>query len=172
MGRAVFPPLFYLRPNYGGGNDDNGDLLQKALQRHCCTLCPRPCSSHQHTRLCRRLLGTPGQAWVTLGSLLLSPRSWRPRFCCALQEAVSQSCVSYGGSMMGLLATSSKRAYATPRSAAPRASAKVHCWPYLLRRHWDAALSQSLWGVWVLVHTTYVWALWASLAGMGFKCKC
>ena len=26
--------LFDLRPNYGGGNEDNGDLLQKALCTH------------------------------------------------------------------------------------------------------------------------------------------
>ena len=26
----------------------------------------------------------------------------------------------------------------------------------------------SLWGLWVLVHTRFVWALWASLVGMGF----
>ena len=37
---------------------------------------------------------------------------------CALQESVSQSCVSSGGSMVGLMVTSSKRAYAIPRSAA------------------------------------------------------
>ena len=44
MDRAVFPPLFDPRPNYGGGNEDNGDLLQKVLctQRH--TQCPQPCS--------------------------------------------------------------------------------------------------------------------------------
>ena len=41
------------------------------------------------------------------------------RFYCALQEAFSPSCVSSGGSMVGLMATSSKRAYATPRSTAP-----------------------------------------------------
>ena len=40
--------------------------------------------------------------------------------------------------------------------------------PYLLRRHPNTILSQSLWGLWILVHTKYVWALWASLAGMGF----
>ena len=32
-------------------------------------------------------------------------------------------------------------------------------------------LSQSLWGLWVLVHTRYVWALWASLAGVEFDSK-
>ena len=43
---------------------------------------------------------------------------------------------------------------------------------YLLRRHSNTVLSQSVCGLWVLVHTTYVWALWESLAGMGFDSKC
>ena len=40
-----------------------------------------------------------------------------------------QSCVSSGGSMVGLMVTSSKRAYDIPRSAAPRAPDPVagHC---------------------------------------------
>ena len=29
-----------LRPNYGGGNEDNGNLLQKVPCRHCRTPCP------------------------------------------------------------------------------------------------------------------------------------
>ena len=29
--------LFDLRTTYGGGNEDNGDLLQKVLCTHCCT---------------------------------------------------------------------------------------------------------------------------------------
>ena len=41
-----------------------------------------------------------------------------------------------------------------------------------LRRHPNTVLSQSLWGLWVLVHTRYVWALWVSLAGRGFASKC
>ena len=32
--------LFDLRPNYGGGNEDNGDLLQKVPCRHWYTQCP------------------------------------------------------------------------------------------------------------------------------------
>ena len=41
------------------------------------------------------------------------------------------SFVSSGGSIVGLTATSSKKAYAIPRSAAPRAPAPVagYCWP-------------------------------------------
>ena len=30
--------LFDLRPNYGGGNEDNGDLVQKVTCMHCYTL--------------------------------------------------------------------------------------------------------------------------------------
>ena len=32
--------LFDLRPNYGGGNEDNDDLLQKVPCMHCHTQCP------------------------------------------------------------------------------------------------------------------------------------
>ena len=72
------------------------------------------------------LLETPGHSWASLGqslvaSLLLSPGSWCTQgSVCALQEFISQSCVSSGCSMMGLMATSSKR-YAIPKSASPRA---------------------------------------------------
>ena len=34
--------LFDLWPNYGGGNEDNGDLLQKVQCRHCCIQCSQP----------------------------------------------------------------------------------------------------------------------------------
>ena len=44
--------LFDLRPNYGGGNEDNGHLLQKVPCRHCCTQCPRPCSRPPLTHAC------------------------------------------------------------------------------------------------------------------------
>ena len=78
---------------------------------------------------------TPGHSWASLGqslvgSLLLSPGSWCTQgSVCALQESISQSSVSSGSSMVGLMATSSKRAYATPKSAAPRAPVPVavHC---------------------------------------------
>ena len=36
--------LFHLRPNYGGGKEGNGYLLQKGLCRHSCIQCPRPLS--------------------------------------------------------------------------------------------------------------------------------
>ena len=44
--------------------------------------------------------------------------------------------------------------------------------PYLYRRHSNTVLSQPLWGLWALVHTRFVWALWMFLLGMGFDSKC
>ena len=43
-GRGCIPSLFDLRPNYGGGNEDNSDLLQKVPCTHCHTQCLWPCS--------------------------------------------------------------------------------------------------------------------------------
>ena len=61
-----------------------------------------------------------------------------------------ESCVSSGGSIEGLMVTSSNRAYAIPRSAAPRAPDPVagHCLPVPLQetlKHLKADLAQSLW---------------------------
>ena len=76
----------------------------------------------------------------------------------------------YGGVNRDLL----KRAYAIPKSAAPRAPApaKSTADPYHHRRYSNRVLFQSRWGLWVLVHTRFVWALWSSLVGMGFDSKC
>ena len=73
-----------------------------------------------------------GQAWVSLlwghCSFLLGPDVHKVLFVPS-KSLFSHSCISSGGSMVGLMETSSKRAYATSRSAAPRAPAPVtvHC---------------------------------------------
>ena len=61
-------------------------------------------------RLCWRLLDTARQASVSLlwGHCSFLLDSGAHKVVCALQESVSQSRVSSGGSMVGLLATSSK----------------------------------------------------------------
>ena len=128
-GQGCVPSLLFdLRPNYDGSNEDNGNLLQKVPR----TLsAPNPVEGHcQPTPL-----ETPGHSRASLGqshvgSLLLSPGSWCTQGSVyALQESVSQSCISSGSSMVGLMATSSKKAYTIPRSAAPRVPAPVagHC---------------------------------------------
>ena len=78
---------------------------------------------------------TPGPSQAGLGqslvgSLLLSPGSWYTQgSVCALQESVSPVLCKFWRLYVGLVVTSSKRAYATPRPTAPRAPAPaaVHC---------------------------------------------
>ena len=110
-------------------------IVTSFKRSHACTAtltAPNPAAGHHQPT---PPLETPGHSRASLGqslvgSLLFSPGSWCIQgSVCALQESTSQSCVSSGSSMVGLMATSSKRAYAIPKSAAPRAPAPVavHC---------------------------------------------
>ena len=112
---CVLSLLFDLRPNYGGGFEDNGNLLQRVPCMPCYTQCPHPCSRPPRSSL---LLETPRHSWACLGQVCLCPPRVGP-----------QSCVSSGGSIVRIMVTSSKRAYAIPMSAAPRAPVPVavHC---------------------------------------------
>ena len=63
---------------------------------------------------------------------------------------IPQSSVSSSGSLVGLMATSSKRAYVIPRSAVSRSPvpAAGHCLPITLQetlKHSKASLAQFLW---------------------------
>ena len=124
--RGCVSSLFDLRPNYGGGKEDNGDPLQKVPCTHCCTWCPRPCSrplpTHTSTGDSWTLTGKSGSvscgvttpfSWVLVHKILFVPS----------KSLFPQSCVSSGGSMVGLMVTSYKSAYAIPRPAEPRAPA-------------------------------------------------
>ena len=71
---------------------------------------------------------TPGHSRASLGQCLLG--SWCTQLLFVFSNSLfPQSCVSSGGSMVGLMVTFSKRAYAIPRSSEPRspAFAEVHC---------------------------------------------
>ena len=64
---AVFPPHYLPGAKLSGGNEDNGDLLQKVPCTHCYTQCPptlQPATTDP--RLHWRLLDTPGQVWVSV----------------------------------------------------------------------------------------------------------
>ena len=127
--------------------------------------------------LCQRLLDTHGQIWVSYlwgyCFFLLGPGMYNFLFVPS-KSVFPHSYVSSGSSF-------SKRAYAIPKSAAPSPSL-LHPEPlplqqstadtYLHRRHSKTVLSQSLWGLWVLVQTRFIWALWTSLTGVGFGSKC
>ena len=84
--------LFDLRPNCGGGNEDNGDLLQKVQCKHCCTQCPRPHSRPLLTHASARNSWTPMGKSGSVSCGVTAPFSWvlcAQAFVCALQELVS-----------------------------------------------------------------------------------
>ena len=125
---------FYLGPSYGGGNEDNGNLLQKVPCMHCCTQWPQPCSRPPLTH------ASAGDSWTLLGKSgsvscgVTASFSWvlvHISFCLCSPRVYFPVLLSSGSSMVGLMVTSSKRAYAIPKSAAPRAPVPVavHCRP-------------------------------------------
>ena len=103
-GRGCLPSLLFdLRPNYGGGNKDNGHLLQKISCTHCCTECPQPCSrpppTHASAGDSLTLTGESGS--VSCG--VTAPFSWflvPQGFVCALQESLAEAWVG-GGLLQG-----------------------------------------------------------------------
>ena len=80
---------------------------------------------------------TPGHSQPSLGQSLVGSLILFPGFWCTQvlfvpsMSPLLQPCVRSGSSMVELMATSSKRAYSIPRSAAPRATVD----PYLHRIH-------------------------------------
>ena len=129
MGGAVFPSLLF---TLGQTMVEVMKIMVTSLKRsHACTATLSGPSLQQTTtnqHLHRRLLDTHRQVRDSLlwghCSFLLGPDAQGS--VCALQESTSQSCVSSGSSMVGLMATSPKRTYAIPTPRAP-APAVVHC---------------------------------------------
>ena len=85
-GQGCVPSLLFdLRPNYGGGSEDNGDLLQKAPCKHCYTQSSQPwsrplltCTStgDTQTQFCLSLCGISG-SWCAQGLFELSESLWQ-----------------------------------------------------------------------------------------------
>ena len=91
---CVSSQLFDLRPNYGGSNEDNGDLLQKVPCMHCHMQWPGPCSrplrTHTSAADSWTLTGKSGSAscrvaapffWVWAHKVLFVPSKrilWQP----------------------------------------------------------------------------------------------
>ena len=92
-GWGCVPSLFFdLRPNYCGGNEDNGRLFKRS-HVHTATLSAfNPAAGHRQPM---PLPETPEHSRASLGqspvgSLLLSPGSWCTQISvCALPESVS-----------------------------------------------------------------------------------
>ena len=97
--------------------------------------------------LCWRLLDTHGHVWISFlwghCSFLLGPGAHKVLFVPS-KNLFPQSCVSSGCSMVRLMATSFKRAYAIPGLFHPE-----HLWqstadPYPHKRHSDSSGSVSV----------------------------
>ena len=88
-------PIVYLGPNYGGGNEDNGDLLRKVPCMHCYSQCPqlssRPPLTHASAGDSWTLTDKSGSVscevtalffWVLVHKVLLCPpRVYFPLLC-------------------------------------------------------------------------------------------
>ena len=154
MGGVVFPPCCL---TWDQTIVEVMKIMATSFKRsHTCTVslsALNPAADHHQPT---PLLETPGHTQASLGQSLVGSLLLSLRSCCVQgfpsTSLFFQSCVSFGGSMVGLMATSSKRTYVTPSSAAPRAPALAagHCWPIPLQvtlKHSKASLSQSLWGL-------------------------
>ena len=126
-------------------------------------------------------LETPGHSQVSLGqslvkSLLLSPESWcTENLFVPSKSMFPQSCLSTGGSMVGLKWPPPRRLMLHPGLLHPET---LPLWQatddsYLFRRHSNTQRQVwlSLCGVSCCAQGS-VWALWVSLVGMRFDFKC
>ena len=132
--------------------------------------------------LCQRLLDIHGQIWVSFlwGHCSFLPGPGVHKVICALQESVFPVlCKSwwlyddFNGDLFqeGLCNTQVCCTKWYPKHPEPWLCTS----PLTLYLHWrhsNTILSQFLLVLCVLVHSRFVWALWASLADMGFGSKC
>ena len=125
-------PVIYLGSNYSGGNEGNGDLPQKVPFTHFCTRCPQPCSrpplTHASARDSWTLMGKSGSVscGVTAPFFCILVHT---RFCLCPPGVFSPVLCQFWQLCGGINGDHSKRVYAIPKSAAPRAPAlaAVHC---------------------------------------------
>ena len=84
MGLCSLPPI-YLGPNYGGDNEDNGDLSKGPMHVLLHSVPPTLEQTTADPCLPRRLLNTPRQVWVSLlwghCSFLLGPSAHKVCLC-------------------------------------------------------------------------------------------
>ena len=108
---------------------------------------------------------TPGHSRASLGqslvgSLLLSPGSWCTQgSVCALQESISSVLCKFWQLYGGVNEQPPSRGLMPyPSLLHPEPLPLQHSTadPYLHRRHSNIVLSQSPWGLWILVHTRLV----------------
>ena len=153
--------VIYLGPDYGGGNEDNDNLLLKVPYMYCYTQCPQPCSRPPWTH------GSAGDSWkfpgksgsVSCGghcSFPLGPGEHRV-FLCPLRVYFPVLCMFwqlYGevnGDLFqeGLCHTQ----VSCSQSPCPCGSPLLIC---TSKGETQTQFCLRLCGVWVLAHTSFV----------------
>ena len=142
------------------------------------SLPPNPAAGHHWTM---PLMETSGHSQTSLyqslvGSLLLYPGSWCITSCLCPPEVYFPVLCNFwqlcGGVNCNFLQEDlCHTQVCCTQSPCPCGSPQIDSRDYLHKRDSNTVLSQSLWSPWVFVRTWFVWALWASLAGMGFDFK-
>ena len=124
-----------------------------------------------------------GESWTLIGKTgsvscgVTAPFSWvlvHTGSVCALRESVFPVPGKFWWLCGGVNGYHLQEGFYHTKSTAPQSAAPLWQFtadPYLHRRHSNTVLSKSLWGLWVLVHATFVWSLWVSLVAMGFDLK-
>ena len=150
----VSSQLSDLSPNYSGDNEIMATSF-KSSHAHTATLKP-PTLTHTSTEDSWTLMGKSGS--VSCGVIIPSSWFWCTQASiCALQESVSPVLCKfwrlYGGvnSDLPLLMLYPGLLHPEPLPL-QQSTADL----YLHKRHSNTVLSQSLWGLWVLVCTRYV----------------
>ena len=153
-------PDIYLGPNYGGGNEDNRDLLQNIPSIYCYIQCPQPCSrpppTHASAGDSWTLLGKSGSvscwvtapfSWVLVNKVLLCPpRVYFPVLC-----KFWHLCGGVNGHLL-----QEDLCHTHTQSPCPCGRPLPNC---TSTADPQTVLSQSLWSPWVLVHTRFVSAI-------------
>ena len=132
-------------------------MVTSLKRSHACTdtvRAPNPAAAHHCPTPPPETPGHP-QASLLWGHCSFLLRPGAQGSVCALQESISQSCVSSGSSMVGLMVTSPKRSYAirTPRAPVPVADHSQPGPPQETLKHSSVPVSV---GPWVLVSTRFV----------------
>ena len=148
---CVLSLLLDLRPNYGGGNEDNGSFLQKVPCTYCYAQCPQPCSrppwTHTSAGDSRTVTGKSGS--VSCG--VTAPLSWvlvHMRFClCPSRIYFPVLCKFWQlyGEVNGNLL---QEGLCHTQVFCTQSPWQFTSDPYLHRRHSNTVLSQFLWGPW------------------------
>ena len=166
--------LFDLRPNYGGGNEDNGDLLQKVPCLQSSTQCPQPCSrpppTHTSARDSWTLTGKSGS--VSCG--VTASFSWvlvHTRFCLCPPIVCFPVLYKFWLLYSGINGNLLQEGLCHAQVYCTQSPCSSPLLTHTFAGDTQVQFCLSLWDLWVLVHTRFVWALWASLAGMGFHSK-